>query len=248
VKFDTTEVRTEQSGALDWIRETIRVYGLFGAVAYYFGRSIEFLRDLTPQRRRSRYGDIDYDFDHSVDTTWANIPLRTRLRELLSGGQYQASEPALFHEIMQALPVRRDGFTFIDLGSGKGRTLLMASDYSFRRIIGVELLEELNEIARRNVARYNNERQKCFAIESLSGDARGFDFPGEPSVLYLFNPFPKHVLQEVLENLQRSLAASPREVFVIYHNMIYERVFVDCDWLRPVLRTTQYAIYEARPE
>ncbi len=105
------------------------------------------LRDLTPERRKSRYGDIDFDFDHGVDTTWATVSLRTRVREWLSGGQYQPSEPTLFREIIESLPVPPDGFTFIDLGSGKGRTLLMASSFPFRRIIGMELLEELNAIA-----------------------------------------------------------------------------------------------------
>ncbi len=70
---------------------------------YYGSAGLDLLRDLTPQRRRSRYGDIDFDFDHHVDTTWATVSFRTRLRELLSGGQYQASEPELFHEILQAL-------------------------------------------------------------------------------------------------------------------------------------------------
>ena len=58
------------------------------------------LRDLTPERRKSRYGDIDFDFEHGVDTTWATVSLRTRVREWLSGGQYQPSEPALFREII----------------------------------------------------------------------------------------------------------------------------------------------------
>ena len=131
------------------MREAVGVRGVLGALAYYAGGGFELLRDLTPERRRSRFGDIEYDFDHGVDTTWATVSLRTRIRELLSGGQYQPSEPELFHQILQAVPAELDGFTFIDLGSGKGRTLLMASDYRFARIIGVELLEELDVIARR---------------------------------------------------------------------------------------------------
>jgi SAM-dependent methyltransferase len=233
----------QASGALRWIREAVRVRGVLGALRYYCAGTFELLRDLTPERRRSRYGDIDYDFDHGVDTTWATVPLRTRIRELLSGGQYQPSGPELFHEILRAVPVKIDGFTFIDLGSGKGRTLLMASDYPFRRIIGVELLEELDAIARENIARYRGENQKCFALESHAGDAREFQFPAEPTVLYLFNPFPEHVLRTVLSNLQGSLKASPREVAVIYHNLIHERVFSGCEWLRPVVRTSQFAIY-----
>src|SRR5271169_3671143 len=127
-----------------WVRETVRVRGVGGAFRYYTLGAFELLRDLTPGRRRSRYGDIDYDFDHGVDTSWATVTLQTRIRELLSGGQYQPSEPELFREIMGALPVKPDGFTFIDLGSGKGRTLLMASDFAFGRVIGVELLAELD--------------------------------------------------------------------------------------------------------
>ncbi len=42
--------------------------------------------------------------------------------------------------MMAALPIEFNQFTFIDLGSGKGRTLLMASDFPFRKILGVEIL------------------------------------------------------------------------------------------------------------
>src|SRR6202042_3017957 len=105
-----------------------------------------------------------------VDTTWATVTLRTRVREWLSGGQYQPSEPALFGEIIDALPVSPEGFTFIDLGSGKGRTLLMASSYPFHRIIGMELLEELNRIAVDNIKRYHSDEQRCLALESHPGD------------------------------------------------------------------------------
>ena len=64
-------------------------------------------------------------------------------------------------------------------------------------------------------------------------------------MLYLFNPFPEYVLRTVLANLQDSLRAAPRPAYVIYHNLIHERVFVECAWLRAIYRTTQYAIYRA---
>jgi hypothetical protein len=245
VYYRNVSARQQADNARAWVRESIRVRGVLGALAYYAGGGFELLRDLMPGRRRSRFGDIDYDFDHGVDTTWATVSLRTRIRELLSGGQYQPSEPELFHQILQAVPAKPSGFTFIDLGSGKGRTLLMASDYGFERIIGVELLAELDAIARENIARYHGERQKCFVLESHAGDAREFAFPAEPMVLYLFNPFPEHVLRTVLGNLHESLKASPREVFVIYHNLIHERAFTECDWLRPVCGTPQFVVYSA---
>jgi hypothetical protein len=240
-----SQSKDKQSSVLTWVSITVRNRGLWGAMRYYAGAVRELLRDLAPSRRKSRYGDIDYDFEHGVDTTWATISLRTRVRELLSEGQYQPSEPGLFHEMLHSVPVEFDGFTFIDLGSGKGRTLLMASDYPFRRILGVEILAELNHIAQQNIARYKSEGQKCFAIETCAGDARRFEFPVEPIVLYLFNPFPAHVLREVLENLRRSAAADAREVYVIYHNLVHESVFAEQGWLQAVWRTLEFGIYKA---
>jgi SAM-dependent methyltransferase len=227
-----------------WIREVIRARGFFGTLRFYAVGVIELLRDLTPSRRKSRYGDIDFDFEHNVDTTWATVSLRTRLREWLRGVQYQPSEPDLFRTIIESLPAV-EGFTFIDLGSGKGRTLLMASAYPFQRIIGLELLEELNATAVGNIARYKSATQRCFAIESHAGDARHFDFPAAPTVLYLFNPFPEHVLREVLANLHRSVLTSPRPVHLIYHNLAHEAVFDEQHWLRRLRRTHQFAMYEA---
>ncbi len=236
---------SNSDNALSWLRDSFHNRGVAGSVRYYAREFADLVRDLTPARRKSRYGDIDFDFEHNVDTTWATVSLRTRIREWLSGGQYQPSEPALFSEIIEALPVATNGFTFIDLGSGKGRTLLMACSYPFQRIIGVELLEELNAIALQNIAGYHDQQQKCFAIESHAGDARRFEFPAEPTLLYLFNPFPRHVWREMLANLHASLIAAPRPVYLIYHNAVHEDILASQNWLHEVRRTHQFVMYEA---
>ncbi len=232
------------ANAFAWVRDSLRHRGVAGTVRYYSRELVDLLRDLSPERRKSRYGDIDFDFEHNVDTTWATVSLRTRLREWLSGGQYQPSEPVLFREMLDSLPIALEDFTFIDLGSGKGRTLLMASDYPFRRIVGVELLAELNAIALQNLARYRSESQKCFAIESHATDARRFEFPDEPSVLYLFNPFPRHVWCDVLANLHRSLLAAPRPVVLIYHNPVHQDIVAAESWLQEFTRTQYFVVYK----
>lgn len=91
----------------------------------------EFALDSLPSRRRQRYGDVDYDWDFRVDTTSANVGWRDRLLGMLHS-PYQPTDPALFHEMLDSLKIDFRDFTFIDIGSGKGRTLLMASDYPFR--------------------------------------------------------------------------------------------------------------------
>ena len=47
-----------------------------------------------------------------------------------------------------------EDYIFIDVGAGKGRGLLVASEYSFRKVIGIELNAEMAAIARQNVERW----------------------------------------------------------------------------------------------
>jgi ABC-type thiamine transport system ATPase subunit len=68
---------------------------------------------------------MEYDWEHRVDTTAATVSARDRFIGLLNS-PYQATDPELFKEMMAELPVRFEEFTFIDVGSGKGRTLLIA--------------------------------------------------------------------------------------------------------------------------
>jgi hypothetical protein len=206
----------------------------------------EFVRDSTPERRRQRYGDAEYDWDHRVNTTSAAVGWRNRLLGVFHS-PYQPTEPALFHEMLAALAEKsRSDFhdlVFIDLGSGKGRTLLMASDYPFRRIVGVELLAELHQAALENLSKYRGESQKCFALESICGDATEFAFPDEPTVLYLFNPFPESGLKRMMANLEQSLRQRPRAVYVLYHNPLLEHVLSKSSGLRRLCATHQYAAY-----
>ena len=136
-------------------------------------------------------------------------------------------------------------FVFIDLGSGKGRTLLMASEYPFRRIVGVELLPVLHQAARENLSKYHSESQKCFALESICADATEFPLPAEPTVVYLFNPFPEAGLRRVIANLEQSLRAHPRVVYVLYHNPLLEDVLDESVGLKKIGGTHQYAIYKS---
>ncbi len=121
----------------------------------------------------------------------------------------------------------------------------MASDYPFRRIVGEELLPALNQAALENLSRYRNESQKCFAIESICGDATEFAFPTEPILLFLFNPFPESGLRRVIANLERSLKEHPRKVYVLYHNPLLEHVLGESAVLKKIGGTQQYAMYSS---
>jgi SAM-dependent methyltransferase len=194
------------------------------------------LRESFPDRRRARYGDLDFDLDHSVDTMRANVNFGQQFMAMLIGSPYFASEPWLFEEMIGALPIDFRAFTFVDLGSGKGRALLMAARHPFQRIIGVEFMPDLSRTAKQNVAGYAQ-------ISTLEMDARDFDFPSVPLVLYLFNPFPEAVFVAALARLECSWRENLRPVFVVYRSPEFESLLAECNWLEKVTRNRQWVIY-----
>src|SRR5229473_2177738 len=234
--------------ALQWWKNVVRQEGRVAATRKLLLALWEFARDSTPERQRQRYGDTDYDWEHRVNTTSAAVNWRDRLLGVFHS-PYQPTEAALFHEMLEALYQQthldfRD-FVFLDFGSGKGRALLMASDYPFRRIVGVELLPALQQATQENLSKYRSESQKCFALESICADATEFPLPAEPTVLYLFNPFPEAGLRHVIANLEQSLREHPRVVYVLYHNPLLEHILEASAKLKKIGGTHQYAIYQS---
>ncbi len=150
-----------------WFQENKARDGLWKALGNGFTEFWAFVRESTPAHRRRRYGDAEYDWDHRVNTTSATVNWRERLLGHFHS-PYQPTDPALFKEIMGSLEIDFREFTFIDIGSGKGRVLLMASDYPFRRIVGVELLPDLHRAAQENINAYKNASQQCFEIDSVA--------------------------------------------------------------------------------
>jgi SAM-dependent methyltransferase len=240
--------------ARTWWKQCAEYEGSWRATRRLFDVLWEYVRDSTPDRLKARFGDADYDWDFRVNTTSGAVGWRDRLVGMFHSA-YQPTEPAAFHEMMGALKAEAlraqpafsfSDFTFVDLGSGKGRTLLMASDYPFRRIVGVELLPTLHMIALENLARYKSDSQRCFALESVCAEAAAFPLPDDPLVIFLFNPFPETGMRQVVRNLEQSLRSSPRAVYVVYHNALLEFVLAQSPMLKKIAGAEEYSIYRNR--
>jgi hypothetical protein len=242
-------------------RESVRYFGFWRSARGLAGSIWSALLEILPSRRKARFGDLDYDWEHSIDTTRSNVGFGTQFLTGVTARPYFATEPWLFEQIMQALAlsIRQSAvshriiaqgglqdFTFIDLGSGKGRVLLMASDYPFKRIIGVEFMPELHRAAEENVTGYFNDRQRCRQIETICMDARDFQFPDGPLVVYLFNPFSESTFAQVLENLRCSVEQIPRPVYVAYRFTEFENLLAQAPWLEKITGTKQWAMYGNR--
>jgi hypothetical protein len=229
-------------------REGLRYFGWARYLRELVSAFWHAMLDLLPSRRKARFGDLDYDWEHSVDTTRSNVGVRTQLLAGLTARPYFATEPWLFEQIMQATPADFSQFTFIDLGSGKGRVLLMASDYPFQRIMGVEFMADLHRVAQKNITSYSSDHQRCRQIDAFQMDARDFQFPLEPLVVYLFNPFSEPTFAHILENLRQSIEQAPRPVYIAYRFTEFEALLEKAEWLEKIAGTEQWAVYKNRQD
>jgi SAM-dependent methyltransferase len=120
-------------------------------------------------------------------------------------------------------------YTFIDVGAGKGRGLLVASEFRFRRVVGIELNPALAAVARQNVAHWAHTHSEdttaapIAPIEVLEQDALDFKLPATPTLLFLFHPFEAPVLRQLLRRIEtqfaKRLARSPEPALdLIYVN------------------------------
>lgn len=141
------------------------------------------------------------------------------------GIRYEATRARPFEKMLEQLRPPRDG-TFVDLGCGMGRILLLATDYGFRRVVGVDFSEKLCRLARENADGYSVVAAERIVI--LHEDATRYAVQSDDRVFYFFNPFDAVVMRTILDNVLASHRAAPRDIYFIYNNPVWRRVFEDC--------------------
>lgn len=192
---------------------------------------------------RNRWIDRRFDRRHGTDTSGsiAKAALGLEGEHADGANPYEPVQVPVFRAIMRDLRIDPADYAFVDFGSGKGRALLMAARYPFRRIVGVELSPLLHEVARRNVAAV--ERGTRSRIELHCGDALRFPLPAGDAVCFLYNSFGRPLVAELIANLEASLARAPRRLVVVYRNPVCADLFDSAGFLRLAAARRAYRIY-----
>ena len=166
------------------------------------------------------YFDYWFDLKYGVDTCQAmfhNEASDIGSNNKRTAIRYEATPVKAVRSILKKLPVKHSEYTFIDYGSGKGRVLLLASEFPFKNIIGVELSKRLHEIAEKNIKICKHLNHKCINIESFCADAAQFELPNNPLVIFFFTPFLGLVMDRVIANIQGNWMANPRPIHIVYY-------------------------------
>jgi SAM-dependent methyltransferase len=184
-----------------WFFESVRRYGL--------GQTFTIIWSVI----------VDARFDRKYGTDTARrIPreqIQTGSENIVHCVNYGASKEVPFRKLMKKLQLPRDG-VFVDLGSGKGRALMLASKYGFRKVIGIEFSGALCEAARENIRRFLRKSPSRSEIEVVESDVTKYPFRDNETVFFMLDPFNAPVLTQVLENIRASVQRQPRKIWLIY--------------------------------
>jgi SAM-dependent methyltransferase len=137
---------------------------------------------------------------------------------------YEPTPVAQANALLDASPLAPESATFIDLGAGMGRVVLLAARRPFRAVIGVELSPALVEIARENLTTVCDPQRVARDVKIVDADAVSYAFPRGDLVIFMYNPFRAPVLDRVLANVRTT--GEERTVVLLYHTPV-ERETID---------------------
>jgi SAM-dependent methyltransferase len=169
-----------------------------------------------------------FDLKYGTDTGGYLGPHEIRsggIHDAMNNG-YSAVAPSIFREACRrwraTLPssaaARVAAYSFIDVGAGKGRALLLAAELPFRKVIGVELSEELAGIAKKNTTIWKRLARPRAKIRVMHEDAVGFRWPRTPLLVYLNNPFDCALVERLASRLASAGVSGPGLIDILYLN------------------------------
>jgi len=233
------------AGALRLIRRSLACRGVVPTVALIVQTGLN-RRFWSPFWRVDEPAEFDRNFGTDTGASFIQSEgLDITSPNWIYGTRYRPTPAAMVHEMLAALPIRYEEFTFIDFGSGKGKVLLLASDLPFKAIIGLEFSEHLHQVAQRNLASYRNKTQACRRIDCVLIDATLYDIPLGPSVCYFFNPFREPVMAQVVRRLESSLDTAPRDMFIVCYRPQFHHFLSNSKYFREFRANKEYVIYRS---
>jgi amino acid adenylation domain-containing protein len=159
--------------------------------------------------------DSVYDVDTAEPVELWDLP-EADARMVGRNARYSPTPVRTVRNALRKCDVRHEETTFVDVGCGKGRILLLAAELPFRRIVGVEASETLCDVARNNVKTASESLDGWNRIDVVHADATQFTIPDDAGLFYFYEPFSTDVSSVVLERIEESIRRKPRRVVLCF--------------------------------
>lgn len=163
-----------------------------------------------------------FDFRYGVDTCRRESLDKLRIDSCnrSHGNRYEPSRilpvRRFLAKILPSLPEPR---VLVDMGSGKGRVLLVASQFGFSKVKGVEFARELCDTALYNCVTFKHATGAVADFEVVQGDAASYAIAPDDNTFFFFNPFTDVVMAQVLHNIEESWRRFPRRILICCYNL-----------------------------
>jgi SAM-dependent methyltransferase len=174
--------------------------------------------------------DRQHPFDRANGTDTSGVVYLETIRAetdhpaLAHAAMYAGSQPSIVRAALNALPPMTNA-TFLDVGCGKGRPLLVATEFPFRTVIGVELSPGLGAIARANAAIVAARHPARAPVRIEIGDATEYPLPPGDLVVFFYNSFGAPLVAKLVSAVERAIAAANRQVYFVYYNPVHGNLF-----------------------
>jgi hypothetical protein len=191
------------------ISRSIRGRGIFGSI------------NLVLRQYYSRFRFRQLDFRGRIEPPELDGPDEVRIHAM----RYEASNPEFFRKLFKDLKWNFEESIFVDFGCGKGASLVFASGYRFKKLIGVEFSKQLAESASENIRKHCEAIGRPIDYDIINTDAGTYEIPHNADCFYFFNPFDAFMLAKVLHNIVKSVEMNYRKVLIVYMNAVHSAVF-----------------------
>ena len=181
--------------------------------------------------------DLKYGIETSAHVHLENLDFNDEQKE--QSYWYEGTYVVQLRKLFNHLQIPKEKI-FIDIGSGKGRVLLIAAEYGFKKINGLELSSKLCEIAKKNVSIFMRKKSFSSDIEIINDNALHYNFTDKEDIIFLYSPFGEQILEQLIVNLKNSLKQSKRSIKIIYVNPIHGNVIKNNI---TVFKTTSLRLY-----
>jgi SAM-dependent methyltransferase len=137
---------------------------------------------------------------------------------------YIGLQPSIIRQALVTLGQTRD-YAFVDFGCGKGRPMIVASEFPFRTIVGFDINHDLVEIANRNAARVARRHPQRAPLHALRADVREAMLPAGKLVIFLYNPFSGPLMAALFDRIEAGLRSDIEHPFIVAYNPVSGALF-----------------------
>jgi SAM-dependent methyltransferase len=193
--------------------------GLGGTLLFALLRA----RRQTPDKAKPQLHPFDERYGVDTSGLIGGGELRSGHRNDVFNTAYYGMAPSRFRWAIESWIADEshaaiENYSFVDLGCGKGRAILMASEFGFREVVGVELHASLVTIAEANIRAWTAAGRAVCPVRIVCQEATEFVFSEGACLLYLFNPFAAPVMKRLIERIEFDFAGRRGMLDLIYFN------------------------------